>query len=69
MRFTRIDWANVMFSDESRFHLDSSDGRARVYRHPGERYSDACVVQRTRFGGGSVMCGEESLVMTEPRCM
>ena len=55
MRFTRIDWANVMFSDESRFHIDSSDGRARVYRRPGERYSDACVVQRTRFGGGSVM--------------
>ena len=55
VRLTRNDWNNVMFSDESRFHLDSSDGRARVYRRPGERYSDACVVQRAAFGGGSVM--------------
>ena len=31
-RFTRRDWARILFSDESRFHLDSSDGRSRVYR-------------------------------------
>ncbi|XP_041364110.1 uncharacterized protein LOC121379532 [Gigantopelta aegis] len=41
--------------DESRFHLDSSDGRSRVYRRVGERFSDACVVERRAFGGGSVM--------------
>ncbi|XP_065943696.1 uncharacterized protein [Magallana gigas] len=49
------DWANILFTDESRFHLNSSDGRCRVYRRVGERYQDACVVQRRQFGGGSVM--------------
>lgn len=55
LRFRMQDWADVLFSDESRFHLDSSDGRQRVYRRTGERYADPCVVQRRAFGGGSVM--------------
>ena len=45
-----------MFSDESRFSLQRSDRRQRVYRRLGERYSDACVQEVDRFGGGeSVM--------------
>ena len=54
-RFRIQDWANILFTDESRFHLDSSDGRSRVYRRVGERYANACVIQRQSFGGGSVM--------------
>ena len=53
--FTHRDWSGVLFTDKSRFHLDGSDGRNRVYRRVYERYSDACVVQRACFGGGSVM--------------
>jgi hypothetical protein len=45
--------ANLLFTDESRFHLDSSDGRSRVYRRVGARYADACVVRS--LGGGSIM--------------
>ena len=38
--------------------LYRADGRRRVYRRRGERFADACVVERYRFGGGSVMvCG------------
>ena len=48
-------WNQVLFSDESRFTLERSDGRARVYHHSGERYTDACVKQTDRFRGGSVM--------------
>ena len=54
LRFRIQDWANILFTDESRFHLDS-DGHSRVYRCVGERYADACVIQRQSFGGGSVM--------------
>ena len=43
------------FTDESRFTLYRADGRRRVYRRRGERFADACVVERDRFGGGSVM--------------
>ena len=31
------------------------DGRSRVYRRVGERYADACVIQRRYFSGCSVM--------------
>ena len=41
--------------DESRFTLYRTDGRRRVYRRHGERFADACVVERDRFGSGSVM--------------
>ena len=45
-----------MFSDESRFSLQRSDRRQRVYRRLGERYYDVCVREVDRFGGGgSVM--------------
>ena len=60
--FDSNDWASALFTDESRFNLRRSDGRARVYRRRGERFHDACVVEIDRFGGGSVMiCGGISL--------
>ena len=54
-RWNRNTWQNILFSDESRFCLKFSDGRARVYRRRGERFSGACVLETDRFGGGSVM--------------
>ena len=48
-------WRRVMFSDESRFLLFRSDRRRRVYRRPGERFVDSCVIERDRYGGGGVM--------------
>lgn len=54
-RWTRNQWNTVLFSDESRFLLDRFDRRSRVYRRPRERFSDACVSEVDRFGGGSVM--------------
>ena len=53
--FTMRQWRRVLFTDESRFTLYRADGRRRVYRRRGERFADACVVERDRFGGGSVM--------------
>ena len=40
---------------KAKFTLYRADGRRRVYRRRGERFADACVVERDRFGGGSVM--------------
>ena len=48
-------WQHILFSDESRFSLRFSDGRYRVYRRRGERFTDQCVYESDRFGGGSVM--------------
>jgi len=55
LRFTRVDWANVLFSDETRFNDSGNDGSLRVYRSTHERVPENCVVGRNRFSGGSVM--------------
>lgn len=55
LRFTRADWANVLFTDESRYKVSGNDARARVYRRRGERFARSCVKERDWFGGGSVM--------------
>ena len=55
LRFTRADWANMLFTDESRFNFRRSNERLRVYHRRGERYAAPCVRERGQFGGGSVM--------------
>ncbi|KAK7093015.1 hypothetical protein V1264_008676 [Littorina saxatilis] len=55
VRWTRQQWSQVLFSDESRFALNHNDDRLRVWRRQGERYIDATVQEKVDFGGGSVM--------------
>ena len=55
LRYTKADWANVLFVDEVRVNLRVSDGRVRIYRRRGERNSQNCLLQHDRFGGGSIM--------------
>ena len=45
----------MLFTDESRFCVDHADGRVRVWRRRGERYSEACTRQQDRWGGPHVM--------------
>lgn len=54
-RWTFERWNTVLFSDESRFCVSMSDGRQRVWRRKGERYSQCCIQERDRWGGGGVM--------------
>lgn len=53
--WTEEQWSSVLFSDESRVCLNGSDRRRRVYRRPGERYSQCCIEETVAFGGGSCM--------------
>ena len=53
--WTQNDWAPVLFTDESRFCVDFTNRRARVWRMPNERFAPVCVAEHDRFGGGSVM--------------
>ena len=47
--------ATAVGSDESKFNLSHHNGRIRVFRRRGERFADNCLIERDRFGGGSVM--------------
>ena len=53
--WTQNDWAPVLFTDKSRFCVDFTDRRARVWRTPNEHFAPVCVAEHDRFGGGSVM--------------
>ena len=55
LRWKRLLWSRVMFTDESRFRLEHPDGRIRVWRRTGERFLEDCVLPKTAYGGGSVM--------------
>ena len=59
--FPMRQWRRVLFTDESRFTLYRADGRRRVYRRRGERFVDACVVERDRFGVAPLWSGEALL--------
>lgn len=55
LRWTDRQWRRVVFSDESRFCLDSSDRRIRCWRRRGGRYDEQNVQEVRAFNGGSVM--------------
>ena len=54
-RWNIAQWSEILFSDESRFAMSHANGKARVWRRAGERFADACVMERDRWGGPSVM--------------
>ena len=53
--WTQNDWAPVLFTHESRFCVDFTDRRARVWRMRNEPFAPVCVAEHDQFGGGSVM--------------
>ena len=53
-QWRRVQWQEVLFTDESRYNLSYTDGRIRVWRRRHERYSDCCVLQADLWGGSSL---------------
>ena len=45
----------MLFTDESKFCIDFTDRRARVWRACNERFAPLCVAEQGRYGKGSVM--------------
>ncbi|GFW15688.1 transposable element Tcb1 transposase [Trichonephila clavipes] len=49
--WTLQQWSCVMFSDESRFNLQSDSRRTLIWRAPGTRYHQENSIERHRYGG------------------
>ncbi|GFS63558.1 transposable element Tcb1 transposase [Trichonephila clavipes] len=49
--WTPQQWSCVMFSDESRFSLQSDSRRTLIWRAPGTRYHQDDTIERHRYGG------------------
>ena len=54
-RWRHNDWANILFTDECKVMVDSSNKRDHVYRRKGELFSDTCVREVNRWGRASRM--------------
>ncbi|GFU75750.1 transposable element Tcb1 transposase [Trichonephila clavipes] len=49
--WTPQQWSCVMFSDESRFSLQSDSHWTLIWRVPGTRYHQENTIERHRYGG------------------
>ncbi|GFW56637.1 HTH_Tnp_Tc3_2 domain-containing protein [Trichonephila clavipes] len=68
--WTPQQWSCVMFSDESRFSLQSDSRRTLIWRAPGTRYHQENTIERNRYGGaGWHVWGGIFLVAPELTCM
>ena len=57
--WTQNDWAPVLFTDESRFCVDFTNRRARVWRMPNERFAPVCVAKMIGLAGAQSWFGQE----------
>lgn len=48
-------WNTVIFSDESKFNIHGSDGRAKVWRKPNSELEPQNMMGTVKHGGGSVL--------------
>ncbi|GFY10010.1 transposable element Tcb2 transposase [Trichonephila clavipes] len=55
--WTPQQWSCVIFSDESRFSLQSDSRRTLIWRVPGTRYHEENTIERHRYGGSVTMTG------------
>ncbi|GFT81842.1 HTH_Tnp_Tc3_2 domain-containing protein [Trichonephila clavipes] len=68
--WTPQQWSCVMFSDESRFSLQSDSRRTLIWRASGTRYHQENTIERHRYGGaGWLAFRDELFLVPELTCM
>jgi len=55
LHWTISDWSKVIWSDESKFNIFSSDGKEYCWKKVGEPLRDSHVKPTVKFGGGNIM--------------
>ncbi|GFW85087.1 transposable element Tcb1 transposase [Trichonephila clavipes] len=67
--WTPQQWSCVMFSDESRFSLQSDSHRTLIWRAPGTRYHQENTIERHRYGGAGWLVWGGIFLFPELTCM
>ncbi|GFV23717.1 HTH_Tnp_Tc3_2 domain-containing protein [Trichonephila clavipes] len=67
--WTPQQWSCVMFSDESRFSLQSDSRQILIWRASGTHYHQENTIERHRYGGQDGSFGEELFSVPELTCM
>ncbi|GFX99560.1 HTH_Tnp_Tc3_2 domain-containing protein [Trichonephila clavipes] len=67
--WTPQQWSRVMFSDESRFSLQSDSRLTLIWRLPGTRYHQENTTEQYRYGGAGWLGWEELFLVPELTCM
>ncbi|GFV02502.1 transposable element Tcb2 transposase [Trichonephila clavipes] len=52
--WTQQQWASVLFTDESRFTMESDSGRLLIWREQRTRYHQSNTVERHSYRGGGI---------------
>ena len=52
---TRQQWASVLFTDESRFTVESDSGRLLIWREENTNYHPVNIVERHSYRGGGIL--------------
>ncbi|GFU98167.1 transposable element Tcb2 transposase [Trichonephila clavipes] len=53
--WTQQQWASVLFTDESRFTMESDSGRLLIWREQRTRYHQSNTVERNSYRGGGIL--------------
>ncbi|GFW42697.1 transposable element Tcb2 transposase [Trichonephila clavipes] len=53
--WTQQQWASVLFTDESRFTMESDSGRLLIWREQRTRYHQSNTVERHSYRGGGTL--------------
>ncbi|GFV61401.1 uncharacterized protein TNCV_446171 [Trichonephila clavipes] len=53
--WTQQQWASVLFTDESRFTMESDSGRLPIWREQRTRYHQSNTVERHSYRGGGIL--------------
>ncbi|GFX01283.1 transposable element Tcb2 transposase [Trichonephila clavipes] len=53
--WTQQQWASVLFTDESRFTMESDSGRLLIWREQRTRYHQSNTVEKHSYRGGGIL--------------
>ncbi|GFV33597.1 HTH_Tnp_Tc3_2 domain-containing protein [Trichonephila clavipes] len=67
--WTQQQWASVLFTDESRFTMESDSGRLLIWREQRTRYHQSNTVERHSYRGGGILVWEGSRSVATLTCM